>query len=160
MAHHEGASADQWDEQAGSQTGAGPQSLADPRDAVTSRRADLDATRALLEARGDHSTLGLHRSHLHGLDTQRTSKVVLSSPVSPSFAHVTTIGQRPGVVLEPTRQRQPIRPLLSAVCGISPLARDGPDLYTTLIPQLAPGLVWISRVASLNGATGDESETR
>lgn len=28
-----------------------------------------------------------------------------------------------------------------------------------MIAQVAPGAVWISSVASVNGATGDESET-
>ncbi len=44
------------------------------------------------------------------------------------FSHVTTIGQRPGVVLEPTRHVQLTRPELLATFGIRPLARDGPDL--------------------------------
>jgi hypothetical protein len=57
-----------------------------------------------------------------------TSKLVLSSPRSMLFSHVTMMGQRPGVVLEPTRHVQLTRPELVATFGISPFALDGPDL--------------------------------
>jgi len=44
------------------------------------------------------------------------------------FSHVTTMGQRPGVVFEPTRQVQLTRPELLATFGMRPFALDGPDL--------------------------------
>ncbi len=57
-----------------------------------------------------------------------TSKAVLSSPRSIPFSHVTTMGQRPGVVLEPTRHVQLTRPEPPTTFGMRPFARDGPDL--------------------------------
>src|SRR5437867_8807328 len=91
--------------------------------------------------------------------SHRTSKLVRTSPRVSPFSQVTSMGHLPGVVFEPTRHCHTMRPLVSAVFGTRPFARDGPDLYATVIVQVAPGAVRISNVASLNGATGDDSET-
>ncbi len=68
------------------------------------------------------------------------------------------MGQSPGVVLPPTLQVQETSPSPSACFGTRPAAELGPDLYMTLISQLAPGDVWASSVASLPRAMGEVRE--
>jgi hypothetical protein len=54
----------------------------------------------------------------------------------PDGPHLTTIGQRPGFVFAPTRQRQAIRP---PVFGPSPVTLDATVPYMTSIVQRARG---------------------
>jgi hypothetical protein len=64
-----------------------------------------------------------------GDDVSVTTNEVRSVP---ALAQATWIGQRPGVVLEPTDQLQLTRPEMARF-GDRPAAREGPDAYVTVI---------------------------
>jgi hypothetical protein len=73
---------------------------------------------------------------------------------------VTVTGPVPEAVFGPTCQLQDATPLPSAVCGCSPPAVAGPDLYTTTMVQDAPGFVLTVAVARDPFATGEVSEAK
>jgi hypothetical protein len=69
--------------------------------------------------------------------------------------HDTVTGQFPADVRVPTFQVHETRPLLVARFGSRPAARDGPDLYVTVIEQLAPEFVTTAAEALWFGEIGD-----
>jgi hypothetical protein len=78
----------------------------------------------------------------------------------PADEHVTVTGPLPEAVFGPTCQAQDATPLPSAICGCSPPAVAGPDLYTTAMVQDAPGFVLTVAVARDPFATGEVSEVK
>jgi hypothetical protein len=73
---------------------------------------------------------------------------------------VTVTGPVPDAVLGPTCQLHDATPLAFAVCGRSPPAVDGPDLYMTTMVQDAPGVVLTVAIARDAFATGEVSEVK
>jgi hypothetical protein len=73
---------------------------------------------------------------------------------------VTVTGPVPDAVLGPTCQLHDATPLAFAVCGRSPPAVDGPDLYMTAMAQDAPGFVLTVAIARDPFATGEVSEVK
>jgi hypothetical protein len=78
----------------------------------------------------------------------------------PAPTQETSIGQRPGVVREPTVQVQLTRPR-RGFCGDRPVAREGPVAYVTVIEHRTDnGETLAVNVAALPAATGEVSLTR
>ena len=73
---------------------------------------------------------------------------------------MTVTGPVPDAVFGPTCQLHDATPLPSAVCGRSPPAADGPDLYTTAMVQDAAGFVLTVAVARDPFSTGEVSEVK